>query len=143
MGLLEPKKKLLIKLAEMNRYLEELEEMFPDEDAYLDNLALRRACEKTIELAIESVLDIVALIVVEEKLGFPEGEDSLIKLLKDKKIITEKLAAILMEMKGFRNILVHRYGNINNELVYTFLSEELNDFNEFEKQIRNWLKAKK
>jgi len=41
-------------------------------------------------------------------------------------------------MKAFRNILVHRYGEINDEKVYEKL-EELEDFQEFRKSVIGYL----
>ena len=42
---------------------------------------------------------------------------------------------ILKNMKGFRNILVHKYGVINDELVFEVLSEKLEDFEKFKQEI--------
>ena len=47
------RKRIFAKLDEMTGYVEELKEMLPDEDEYFQNLINRRACEKTIEVAIE------------------------------------------------------------------------------------------
>ena len=44
-----------------------------------------------------------------------------------------------MELK---NILVHKYGEINDSLTYRFLNEEQDDFNLFEGEIRAYLKSK-
>ena len=42
-------------------------------------------------------------------------------------------------MKGFRNILVHRYSEVDDELVFIFLSKNLKDFNEFKKSIISFI----
>ena len=39
----------------------------------------------------------------------------------------EKLGA----MKGFRNIMVHRYGKLDDDLAFNIVSENLGDFYEF------------
>ena len=38
-------------------------------------------------------------------------------------------------MKGFRNILVHKYGVVDDELVFEMLSEKLGDFELIIKEI--------
>jgi uncharacterized protein YutE (UPF0331/DUF86 family) len=38
-------------------------------------------------------------------------------------------------MKGFRNILVHEYGTVNDAIVYQAVTTELGDFAEFKKEI--------
>jgi len=46
-------------------------------------------------------------------------------------------------MKGFRNILVHKYGAVQDELVFEMLSERLEDFDKFKKEILDILKKQK
>ncbi|MBU0457592.1 MAG: DUF86 domain-containing protein [Nanoarchaeota archaeon] len=135
--------KILIKLEEMDKYLTELETMLPEEEKeYLQDLTLRRACEKTIELAIESVIDMISIIVAQQKLGLPQSEDDLIKIISDKKIISHDLSNKIKQMKGFRNILVHKYGHIDDKLVYKYLKEEWDDFLVFEKEIKKYIHGK-
>ena len=42
-------------------------------------------------------------------------------------------------MIGFRNLLVHDYASINQNLVYEFLQTKLPDFETFTKHITKWL----
>lgn len=135
------KDRILIKLDEMNKYLDELDKILPDNYAdYQASLTITRACEKTIELAIETIIDIISIIVAGKKLGVPSDEDNLIKIVEKNKIISNLLAKRLSEMKGFRNILVHKYGDIDNQKTYEYMTEEINDFDEFKKQIKKFLK---
>ena len=141
---MELKKRILAKLEEMNQYLEELEEFLPaGEEGYVENKQVRRACEKTIELAVEAVISIISLIVSHNKLGIPKNEDDLINLLEKKKIITSLLAATLKEMKGFRNILVHRYAEVDDAIAYRTLAEQVGDFSRFEQEIHKYLQTLK
>ena len=65
----------------MEKYIEELKEILPDEKEYLENMVERRACEKTIELAIESMIDVCSMIVSFQKLGIPSDEDNIFDIL--------------------------------------------------------------
>lgn len=143
MKALPVKKRIMKKLDEMQRYKEELENILPSEEDYNTNLTTRRACEKTMELMIECVLDVVSMIISSEKLGLPEDEDNLIELLAKKKVISQKLSTIVKGMKGFRNILVHKYGEVKNQLAYEYMSSQLKDFDVFEKEIESYLQSKK
>ena len=58
------------------------------------------------------------------------------------KIISVHLSEKLIQMKGFRNILVHRYGEINDKQAYFFLVDEAADFDEFEREIKKYLRTK-
>lgn len=141
---MKDKERILLKLQKMNQYLDELGSMLPStEEDYLDDLKVRRACEKTIEAAIEEVIDILSLLVSCFKLGVPTSEDNIIQIIEKKTTMNPTLLAKIKEMKGFRNILVHKYGEIDDERVYAFLIAEQDDFTLFEKEVKAYLKKKK
>ncbi|NWG09895.1 MAG: DUF86 domain-containing protein [Nitrososphaerales archaeon] len=52
------------------------------------------------------------------------------------------MASKLRRMRSFRNILVHRYGRVEDELVYKVLTKKLEDFGVFVKDIIVFLKGK-
>ncbi len=141
---MEIKDRLLMKLDRMNTYLSELEEMLPaDEEEFLSNLTTRRACQKTIEAAIEEVIDVLSMLISHFKFGLPESEDDLVLIAENKNIITKQVAAKIKQMKGFRNILVHKYGEINDSQTFTFLTKEIGDFAQFEKEVKAYLKKRR
>ena len=47
------RKRILSKLDEMIKYVGELQEMQPGKEEYLEDLIVRRACEKTVEVTID------------------------------------------------------------------------------------------
>lgn len=52
-------------------------------------------------------------------------------------IISIRLAKKLQDAKSMRNILAHEYGEVNNELVFHAIKEELEkDVNEFITEIK-------
>ena len=139
---MELKHRVLVKLDEMDRYLHELEELMPSsEEEYVQDLKTKRACEKTVQLAIETVIDMTQMIVSDNRLGVPKSEDDLIDILETKKIISKELFAKVKEMKGFRNILIHKYGEVDDALVYQFLTEEIDDFVLFKREIQEYLRS--
>lgn len=95
---------------------------------------------KKLEFIIEDVIDVCNILNSDLSLGIPSDEDSIIKNLEDKKIISEELAEKIIQMKGFRNILVHRYGKINDKESFETIKENLNDFKIFKEEIVNFLK---
>ena len=134
------KERILQKLDEIDKFLNELSQMKPSKEEYVSDIVSRRACEKTIELAIESVIDVSSMVVSYERLGTPDDENHIFSILETKKVITRSMKDKIMEMKGFRNILVHRYGQIDDDLVYDFLENDLKDFEEFSSQIAKFIK---
>lgn len=74
----EDKARIELKLEEMMNYIYELQEMMPSDEEYYTNLVRRRACEKTIEIAIDSLIDIASMIVASERFGLPIDEENII-----------------------------------------------------------------
>ena len=135
--------RILSKLDEMIKYVEELRSMLPEKEEYHRNLIKRRACEKTVEVAIESLIDVSAMIVSAQKFGLPANEENIFDILIEKKILSKELGEKLKDMKGFRNILIHRYAYVDDEIVYQNLSSYLDDFYEFENSIESYLQKQK
>ena len=133
------RERIFAKLDEMTRYVEELKEMLPEEEEYSQDLIKRRACEKTIEVAIDSLIDVCAMIVSSERLGMPSNEESIIDILVEKNVLDREFGERLKDMKGFRNILVHRYAHIDDGIVYTNLTDYLDDFIKFKRAIESYM----
>jgi uncharacterized protein YutE (UPF0331/DUF86 family) len=94
---------------------------------------------KKIEFALESVLDILAILNADLALGVPEKEEDFIAHAERRRIITSELAEKLRAMRGFRNILIDRYGGIDDQLAFRTLTDHLNDFNDFVQAIERFL----
>jgi len=54
-------------------------------------------------------------------------------------IVSEEMRAKLKAMRGFRNIVVHKYGKIDDKLAFEILKENLRDFYVFIKRIEVFL----
>lgn len=136
------RERIFTKLNEMIMYVQELQEMLPEEEEYLHDLIRRRACEKTAEVAIESLIDVSAMIVSAQKFALPTNEENIFDILNENGILTQELSEKLKNLKGFRKGLIHRYGHVNDEMVYHNLSNYLDDFCKFENAIRSNLEKK-
>ncbi len=101
---------------------------------------LRNSIYKEIEFAIENIIDISNIINSDLRLGTPETEDSIIEHLSNNKIFEKKVIDTISEMKRFRNILIHRYGEVNDKLAFENIKEGLKDFELIVKKIEKFLK---
>ncbi len=81
------------------------------------------------------------MIVSIEQLGLPADEESIFDMLVKKTILSKEVAEKLKDMKGFRNILIHRYADVDDEQVYLYLTACLNDFDEFEKEVKTYMEG--
>ena len=130
------KERMLARIGELDSYMKELEEIMPEEyEDYASSKETKRACERLLHIMIETVIETCALMVKELKLGLAGKEDDVFKKLQKKGVISAGLAGKLKTMKGFRNVLVHRYGEVDDELVFSFLRKNLADFGRFRKEI--------
>ncbi len=136
------KDRILKVLEELDSYMNEIKGIIPDKLADYKGSVKKRACERLLQISIESVINVSDLIVREMKLGMPSNEDDIFQKLRKEKIVSAKMLDTLKRMKGFRNILVHRYGEVDDELVFDFLKRNLADFSNFKKEVLDFLARK-
>lgn len=126
---MEQRKRLLSKIDEINKYLEELSEInIQSIEDYKNSVGKKRACERLLQILIEVVIDIAYMLHKEKNLGFPKDDDSVIENLYQKKAINNEIKDLILNLNSFRNILVHKYGEVDDELVFENLKENLGDF---------------
>ena len=134
------KARVLAKLDEIDGYLGELADIVPDTlKEYEESVAFRRASERLIQIAIEAVIDVCAILVKDLKLGVPRDEEDFIEKLSGK-VVSKKTAEKLKDMKRFRNVLVQRYVEIDNTKVYDILRTRLGDFKDFKREVIDFLR---
>lgn len=133
------KEKILSKIDELDSYLEEIDEIKPIDFEDYKHIEKKRAIERLLQISIEAIIDICYIINSNLKLGIPNDEDNLFDKLVDNKIISKEISNVLKEIKGFRNILVHKYGKVDDEIVFENL-DKLNDFEKFKEEILRFLK---
>lgn len=121
------------KINEIEAYLSELYEIVPEDyESYSKDHKTKAACERYFEKIIEAVIDVIFLIIKEKKLKTPQDDVDAINLISKENIIPRELANKLKLAKSMRNIIVHEYGKINDEIVFKSIAEELdNDIRSF------------
>lgn len=132
------------KIAEIQESLELIRNNLPESFDEFASLGLvKDGMYKRIEFCIQNVFDICAIINSDLKLGIPRSDDDILEILVRNGIVDKELKAKLKEMRGFRNIIVHRYAGIDDRLAFEFLSENLEDFDEFIEKITYFITTKK
>jgi len=128
------------KMKEIEESIRLVEEHLPESFEEFSNLGLvKDGIYKRVEFAIENVFDICAIINADLNLGIPSSDENILENLMKNNILSMKMKEKLKMMKGFRNILVHRYGKIDDKLAFRILKENLGDFYEFMKEIEEFL----
>lgn len=89
---------------------------------------------------MEACIDIANYIISVKSFRRAEEYSEMFKVLKEEGILGKKLANKLEDMARLRNLLVHRYGEIDNRRVLEIIKHNLKDIEEFEKEIQKFMK---
>ncbi len=132
------------KISRLRSYLEELKRAEDiDWGKYQSDSRAKAFVERYLHLAIEEVMDIANHFVSFYKWREPIGYRDLFLILKEHGIISEKYLPTFQNMASFRNMLVHRYETIDDELVFGIFKERLDDFELFITLVVNWVESQK
>jgi uncharacterized protein YutE (UPF0331/DUF86 family) len=119
------------------RFLEEIKILSPDQfvESYRDVQAAKYSLLEIIEACID-----IANYVISVK-GFRRAEEfsEMFRVLKEEEVIGKELATRLEDMARFRNLLVHRYGEVDDKRVLEIIKHNLKDIEEFEKAIEKFI----
>jgi uncharacterized protein YutE (UPF0331/DUF86 family) len=95
---------------------------------------LRRAVERALQLGIESMIDVSERILAARRLTPTDTAAQNFQRLQEIGILKD--ADRYAEMVRFRNFIVHRYEQIDPEIVYGLAKNKLGRFREFIDEIR-------
>ena len=131
------------KIKEIEESLKLVEKHLPDTFEEFSSMGLiKDGIYKRIEFAIENVFNICAIINSDLELGIPADDEEIVNNLVKNKVFSEETKEKLKLMKGFRNIVVHRYGKIDDRIAFKILKRDMQDFYEFIKILENFLDKK-
>lgn len=135
---------ILKKLSELEQYLLQINEFSDITTAeYSSDWKAQRIVDRTLQMMIETCLDIAGHIISNEGYRVPESYADMFNVLQENAIISEALLSALNKMAKFRNIVVHHYDKIDPGIVITILRNNLGDFNRFKTAIITYLKVLK
>jgi uncharacterized protein YutE (UPF0331/DUF86 family) len=98
------------------------------------NSLLRRAVERALQLAAESMIDVAERILAARRLAPADTAAQNLQRLQEIGVLKD--AERYAEMVRFRNFIVHRYEQIEPQLVYSLAKNKLGCFRDFVDEIR-------
>ena len=129
-----------VKIAEIHECVDLVRDNLPKTyDAFSRLGIIKDGIYKRMEFAIEDVFDICAVINTDRVLGIPGADEEILNNLVVAGILSPGIIDTVRRMRGFRNIVVHRYGKIDDRLAFDLLNEELGDFDQFIGEIEKFL----
>ena len=108
-------------------------------DRLADDIKERRFVERTLQVALQAVLDVCSHIVSDERLGEPATNRDLVRTLAVHGWLSARLGDTLQKMVGFRNILVHDYDDVNVGILRSIVERHLVALEAFAAQVRSRL----
>lgn len=114
------------------------EEEAADRNRRADRLWLR-GIKYTLVTAIEACVDVAQHICASEGWGPPRDNGDALELLGRHGVLDTDLARRLRRAVGFRNVLVHEYVDVNDEIVVHRL-KDLSDLDSFVAAVAEWVR---
>lgn len=105
-------------------------------DAIATDIRERRFVEHTLQIAIQTALDVASHIASDERLGEARTNAELFDLLQRRDWFDASLSAVLRRMAGFRNVLVHGYDDVDLRVVQDVVTHHLGDLLAFVDAVR-------
>jgi len=132
---------MLKKLAQLEEYVTQIEEYQAiSVEQYKNDWKLQRIIERTLQMMIETCVDIAGHIISDSKFRIPDSYADSFRVLSENKIIATDLCKTMEQISKFRNVIVHHYDRVDAEIVVGILRKRINDFNSFKDAVVNWLK---
>ncbi len=105
-----------------------------DSVEFARNSLLRRAVERALQLAVESMIDVAERILAAQRLVPEDTAAQSLRRLQEIGILKD--AGRYAELVRFRNFIVHRYEQIEPQIVYSLAKTKLSCFRDFIDEIR-------
>lgn len=132
---------VLRKISEIENYQKQIGEFsgITVED-YKKDWKVQRIVERTLQMLIETCVDIADHIISEAGMRLPTSYADTFKVLFENNVVDSGLFTSLEKMAKFRNIIVHQYEEVDAEVMVLILKEHLIDFQRFKEAILTYLK---
>jgi len=95
--------------------------------------------ERNLELSIEQTVDVCKHLVAGLELREPETYADCFSILGESGVLEKDASERFQSMVRFRNMLIHVYDRINDEITFDIYTRRLNDFVLFVSLIRRYL----
>lgn len=131
---------VLRKLAELDEYLGQISE-YRDVglDAYRRDWKTQRIVERTLQIAIETCVDVATHVIADRGLRVPTTYAEAFEVVGEAGLLDASLRDSMIQMARFRNVLVHEYARVNAAIVVRILRERLGDLAGFRTAALGWL----
>ena len=131
------------KLNNSKKYLNSLKKLLdnPDE-TFLSDLDMQLKGERLFEVLAQIMLDICTHIVANADIETPASYADCLKALEKLGIFSKEISMTFISIVKMRNLIVHQYGIIDYQMLFSSLKKLEKDFLLFQNGILEWLEKK-
>ena len=131
------------KLRDLERYVQQLQKFQSYRYGDIENdLEKIWAIERGLQVSIQIIIDVGNHILASIGENHVNDYTDVLSKLGQHNILPPRFAAEIQVMAGFRNILVHRYTEVDLEKVYDVLQNRLGDFMKYIGYIQSYFSSK-
>jgi uncharacterized protein YutE (UPF0331/DUF86 family) len=135
---------ILRKVAKLKEHVNELRQA--DDitwEKYQRSIRDRAFVERYIHLAIQTVFDIANHIISYQGWKEPETYREIFSILASNNVVPSEKLSDYQNMASFRNMLVHHYEKVEDEVVFGIFKNKLEDFDLFQEFVLAYLRKDK
>ena len=128
---MENKAVILNKYESIEKCIQRINEEYAGDAKNLNIISKNDSIVLNLQRACEMVIDIAMYVVSTEQLGIPQTKKDAFEILLKNNIIDEDTFKNMKGMIGFRNIAVHDYQEIDEEILIDIIENHLQDLENF------------
>jgi len=129
---------VLNKLESLRRCIVRVQDKTPESlDLLANDCDLQDIVVLNLERAVQMCVDIGLHMISDLEVPIPDSMAQTFVNLKQAGYLSDTTAGRMVKAVGFRNTAVHAYQEIDWEIVYRIITEHLNDFRDFSRQMMN------
>lgn len=127
---------VMSKLENLRRCIQRVQDKTPASlDALLKDYDLQDIIVLNLERAVQSCVDIGLHLISELEIPVPDNMGQTFVALRRAGYLSDVVADRMVKAVGFRNTAVHAYQEIDWQIVYRIVTEHLDDFREYARQM--------
>lgn len=134
---MENKAVVLHKFETIEKCINRIREEYQDDAKSLEDYRKVDMIVLNLQRACEAVCDLAMYVVSTRKLGLPQNKREAFTLLEEQQIIDTTMSKNMQGMVGFRNIAVHDYKEIDEEILKNVMENHLKHLLDFARVILN------
>lgn len=122
---------LINKYESIERCIKRINEEYENNPQNLEDYRKMDAIVLNLQRACEMATDVAMYIVSTRKLGIPQTKKEAFEKLNENGLISDDMCSKMKGMIGFRNIAIHEYKEIDEEILKDVIENHLVDIKEF------------